>query len=96
MFCINLCDIFSMNETEEYIEMCAVKIEGMTKKKIERIYLGSYFCDQFFLKFKGYKQLLQYCKVKKYMRHLLFRYLVKIHCAEGKKEYLRYVEIMKA
>lgn len=85
MFCINLCDIFSMNETEEYIEMCAVKIEDMTKKKIERIYIGSYFCDQFFLKFKGYKELLQYCKVKKIHATLVIPVFSQDSLSKGKK-----------
>lgn len=35
MFCINLCDIFSMNEREEYIEMSITKIQDMMGKKLK-------------------------------------------------------------
>lgn len=65
MFCVNLCDIFNLNtNNEDYIEKFLMKIEKMTQNKVERIFLGSYFCDRFFLNFKGYKVLLQFCKAK--------------------------------
>lgn len=85
MFCINLCDIFSMNAREEYIEMSIAKIENMTKKKIKRIYLGSYFCDRFFLNFKGYHDLLQYCKVKKIHATLVVPVFSQNTLCKGKK-----------
>lgn len=85
MFCINLCDIFSMNAREEYIEMSIAKIENMTKKKIKRIYLGSYFCDRFFLNFKGYHDLLQYCKVKKIHATLVVPVFSQNTLCRGKK-----------
>lgn len=85
MFCINLCDIFSMNAREEYIEMSIAKIENMTKKKIKRIYLGSYFCDRFFLNFRGYHDLLQYCKVKKIHATLVVPVFSQNTLCRGKK-----------
>ena len=65
MFCINYCDIFNLDQKQERnLEMYIKMIEAMVQNKIDRIYFGSYFCDQYFLKFKGYNELIQYCRNK--------------------------------
>lgn len=62
MFCLNLCEIF----TDEWIKndylgkvykhFC--QVHGL----IKRIYVGSSFCSQYFIKFRGYKKLLEFCR----------------------------------
>lgn len=85
MFCINFCDIYSMNASEEYVENSIAKIENMTNNKAGRIYFGSYFCDRFFLKFKGYRELLQCCKVKNIHATLVIPVFSQNTLAAGKK-----------
>ncbi|MGN1345009.1 MAG: hypothetical protein ACI4U3_10525, partial [Traorella sp.] len=65
MFCLNLCEIFTSNWIEEkcfeklYTSFC--KEKGL----IKRIYIGSSFCSQYYLKFTGYEKLLTFCKNEK-------------------------------
>lgn len=65
MFCINFCDIFNFDQKQEKsLDLYVIMIEAMVQNKIDRIYFGSYFCDQYFLKFKGYNELIRYCRNK--------------------------------
>lgn len=96
MFCINLCDIFSMNEREEYIEMSITKIQDMMGKKIERIYLGSYFCERFFLKFRGYQELIKYCKEKKICATLVVPVFSQNTLCKGKQRIYEICECLES
>lgn len=65
MFCINLCDIFNLDQKKEYSLVKYINmIEAMAFNMIDRIYFGSYFCDQYFMRFNGYNELIQYCRNK--------------------------------
>ena len=98
MFCINFCDILNLNTSDEnYIETIIERIEEMKKNKVERIYFGSYFCDHFFLKFEGYKYLLQFCKIKDIHATLVIPVFSQDTLDKGKKrtlEICRYFEEM--
>ncbi|MCD7951290.1 MAG: hypothetical protein LUG12_13735 [Erysipelotrichaceae bacterium] len=63
MYCINMCDIFHMTVINEnqFASFMNYLIEIMPKKP-NRIYMGSYFCSQYFLRFNGYLQIIEYCQ----------------------------------
>lgn len=63
MFCLNLCELLDGNITRKItFEEVFSYFEKNEDTIIERIYVGSSFCSQYFLHFSGYKELFQYCK----------------------------------
>ena len=62
MFCLNICEIFTSDWIEkEYLEIIYKRfcqVHGI----IKRIYIGSSFCSQYFMKFSGYEKLLDFCR----------------------------------
>lgn len=91
MFCINLCDIFSLH-SRDHIKTFIDRLEGMTQKKVKRIYIGSYFCDRYFLNFYGYKELLLYCQTKKMHVTLVVPVFSQNTLVRGKKKILEICE----
>ena len=85
-----------MNEREEYIEMSITKIQDMMGKKIERIYLGSYFCERFFLKFRGYQELIKYCKEKKICATLVVPVFSQNTLCKGKQRIYEICECLES
>lgn len=62
MFCVNLCEIYSSyffknNNFESFLTYLSSK-KGQL---IERIYLGSSFCSQYFLQLSDYEQVFKFC-----------------------------------
>lgn len=62
MFCLNLCEIFTNIWTvdgtlENLINRILIK-----ERQIERIYIGSSFCSQYYLNFFGYDRIFALCK----------------------------------
>lgn len=62
MFCLNLCDIlcdffWDQITVEDFFDLLR-----KNHRTIERVYIGSYFCSQFFLRLSGYNKLFRYCK----------------------------------
>lgn len=96
MFCLNLCDFFYIDiKSEKNIDNYLVTLEAMLQKKINRIYFGSYFCDLYFLKFKAYYELIQYCKSKNIQITLVLPVFSQNMLEIGKKRILevcRYAE----
>jgi hypothetical protein len=64
MFCLNLCEILSDSLWEHITVEDFFDLVSKKHGTIERVYIGSYFCSQFFLRLSGYKRLFHYCKEK--------------------------------
>lgn len=62
MICLNLCEIFTDDWIEKKYFKKILKKFSKRRKCIRRIYIGSSFCSQYYLKFSGYKELLNICK----------------------------------
>ena len=57
MICLNLCDLLSEKNANERIFSDLLK----TRRAITRLYIGSYFCSQYFLKVTWFGRLLKFC-----------------------------------
>ena len=65
MFCINLCELFNSyffknNDFESFIKYISLSKSQL----IERIYLGSSFCSQYFLGLSNYEHIFSFCTEK--------------------------------
>lgn len=66
MFCINLCEIFHPYlSKKQNFESFVNYVSSKQGKKVERIYLGSSFCSQYFLYIPDCKDVMEYCLEKK-------------------------------
>ncbi len=66
MFCMNLCGLLnsSILNKVSFKALC----DGLERKRseaIQRVYIGSSFCSQYFLEFSGYYEVFHYCREKK-------------------------------
>lgn len=63
MFCLNLCELFNSSvPCFGMDENSAKRPEWVLTQRLERIYIGSNFCSQYFLNFKGWEFVLTYCR----------------------------------
>lgn len=65
MFCMNLCGLLDSS----VLNKCSLKtlcdVFEKNSETIERIYIGSSFCSQYFLKFSEYDEVFYYCRERK-------------------------------
>lgn len=61
MLCINVCEFFNVDIQKNITEKFMNYLVYDKKDYIYRIYIGSYFCSQYFIKFNGINELLSYC-----------------------------------
>ncbi|MCM1060668.1 MAG: hypothetical protein NC452_10270 [Eubacterium sp.] len=65
MFCINLCELYNSYFFKNSIFDAFVKYISLKKSQpIERIYLGSSFCSQYFLGMSNYEYMFSFCAEK--------------------------------
>lgn len=62
MFCLNLCEIYTGYWVKEKYFEKLFKLLCQEKDLIKRIYIGSSFCSQYYIRFGGYVKLLDFCK----------------------------------
>ncbi len=84
MFCINMCDIFHTINENQFVDFMNNLIEKLQKKP-DRIYMGSYFCSQYFLKFNGFLQIIEYCRINNLYITLVIPVLNQKDLKNGKK-----------
>lgn len=66
MFCVNLCEIYSPHFLRKInLEFFLDFLSSKMGEKIERIYIGSSFCSQYFLKLSDYESIFQLCKKRR-------------------------------
>lgn len=58
MFCVNLCELLD----KESINENSLSTFFNIKNDMHRVYIGSYFCSQYFMKMNWVNLLLDYCK----------------------------------
>lgn len=61
MFCLNLCEILTDDWIERKYFEKLFNLLSQEKDLIERIYIGSSFCSQYYIRFSGYDKLLDFC-----------------------------------
>ena len=92
MFCLNLCEIFTGSWfPKKYFERL-LQYFSEKEQKVERIYIGSSFCSQYYLRFEGWNQLLHICKSNQIPVTLVLPVFSEKNLISGKKKTLEIIQ----
>lgn len=65
IFCLNLCEISAQSSSSsETIQELFQNIEKDRNVKIERVFIGSSFCSQYFINFSSWVKAVDFCRKK--------------------------------
>ncbi len=97
MICANFCEILNRDLFQEAVfEQTTSKIEKMYNEKVKRIYVGSSFCSQYFLKINFWDLLIKYCNKMNYKITLCVPIFTEKDLSKGKEVIKRLIRTFDA
>lgn len=87
IFCLNLCEISDQNQKyTEILQNLFQEIERSRNVKVERVYVGSSFCSQYFMNFSSWVNTVDLCRIKKIKLTLVIPVFSESNLSQAKKK----------